>query len=218
MLNGEELILESLKVDGEKLSNGQYEIQGDVLRIFNAPETFALDIETKIFPQKNTALSGLYRSNGKFCTQCEAEGFRRITYFPDRPDVHARYTVTIIADKKTCPYLLSNGNRIESGALEGGRHFAKWEDPYNKPCYLFALVAGDFDVLEDTYRTQSGRDVALKFYLEKGQATCVCDVFAQEAMRWDEINYGREYDLDIYMIVAVSDFNMGRGKQRVECI
>lgn len=211
LLNGEELMLVSIKIDGKELTNGQYEVRDNVLRVFDMPDAFSLDIETKIFPQKNTALSGLYRSNNKFCTQCEAEGFRCITYFPDRPDVLARYTVTINADKKSYPCLLSNGNRVDAGDLEKGRHFAKWEDPYNKPCYLFALVAGDFDVLEDSFTTQSDRQVALKFYVEKGQADMARHAMfsLKQAMRWDEINYGREYDLDIYMIVAVSDFNMG---------
>jgi len=211
LLNGEELVLESIKLDGQPLASSQYELTDTTLRILNAPDSFNLEIETKLFPQKNTALSGLYRSNHKFCTQCEAEGFRRITYFPDRPDVLARYHVTIIADQKKYPHLLSNGNLLESGKLDNGRHFAKWEDPYNKPCYLFALVAGDFDVLADTFMTQSGRKVDLKFYVEKGQKDMAKHAMfsLKEALRWDEINYGREYDLDIYMIVAVSDFNMG---------
>ncbi len=211
LLNGDELELVSIRVDGKELTENQYSVGDNTLCIFDMPDTFALDIETRIFPQKNTALSGLYRSNNKFCTQCEAEGFRRITYFPDRPDVLARYTVTINADKKLYPCLLSNGNMIDVGDLENGRHFAKWEDPFNKPCYLFALVAGDFDVLEDSFTTQSDRQVALKFYVEKGQADMAKHAMfsLKQAMRWDEINYGREYDLDIYMIVAVSDFNMG---------
>jgi len=184
--------------------------QNNLLTIHHAPDHFELDIVTKIFPQKNTALSGLYRSQKTFCTQCEAEGFRRITYFPDRPDVLARYTTTITADL-SYPYLLSNGNLISTGKLENNRHFAKWEDPFNKPSYLFALVAGDFDLIEDKFITQSGREVELRIYVEKGYGEEAYHAMyaLKEAMRWDEKTYGREYDLDIYMIVAIGDFNMG---------
>lgn len=211
ILNGEALILESIKLDDKALSKDRYEVSNNLLCIYDVPDNFTLDIETKIFPQKNTELSGLYRSNDKFCTQCEAQGFRRITFFPDRPDVLARYTVTITADQQAYPCLLSNGNLIETSKLSNGRHTAKWEDPFNKPCYLFALVAGDFDVLEDQFVTQSGREVALKIYVEKGRRHLAQHAMysLKEAMRWDEVNYGREYDLDTYMIVAISDFNMG---------
>jgi aminopeptidase N len=210
-LDGEELTLESIALDGKPLTSSQYEVTDHYLLIRNVPDNFELDITTTIYPQKNTALSGLYRSAKTYCTQCEAEGFRRITYFIDRPDILTRYTTTITADEATYPYLLSNGNLIDSGKLPEGRHWAKWEDPFKKPSYLFALVAGDFDLLQDTFKTQSNRDIMLRIYVEKGYGDqshhamyCV-----KEAMRWDEKAYGREYDLDIYMIVAIGDFNMG---------
>ncbi|MBV9576439.1 MAG: aminopeptidase N [Gammaproteobacteria bacterium] len=210
-LNGEELTLISLKLNNKPLTTADYEVTDQCLMIRDVPDHFELEICTKIYPQKNKALSGLYRSATTYCTQCEAEGFRRITYFIDRPDVLSRYTTTIIADEKAYPSLLSNGNKIASGKLENGLHWVKWEDPFKKPSYLFALVAGDFDVLKDKFLTQSGREVSLQIYVEKGygdQANHAMDC-VKEAMKWDEKAYGREYDLDIYMIVAIGDFNMG---------
>lgn len=211
ILNGDDLILESLKLNGEKLTPSRYELNAHALIIHDAPDNFELDITTKIFPQKNTALSGLYRSAKTFCTQCEAEGFRRITFYPDHPDILARFTTTIRADAKQYPYLLSNGNLVDSGQLDGGRHWAKWLDPFNKPSYLFALVAGDFDVIEDTFKTMSEQQVKLQVFVEKGLADQAHHAMysLKESMRWDEQAFGREYDLDIYMIVAIGDFNMG---------
>ncbi len=210
-LNGEELTLESIKIDGNLLTQNQYTSTAQGLTIHNVSDSFDLEITTKIFPAKNTALSGLYRSGKTYCTQCEAEGFRRITYFMDHPDVLARYTTKIIADETHFPILLSNGNLIDKGKLDQGRHWAKWEDPFKKPSYLFALVAGDFDIVKDKFITQSGREIALHIYVDKGYADQASHALysAKEAMRWDEIAYGREYDLDCYMIVAIGDFNMG---------
>src|SRR5579883_309699 len=211
ILNGEELTLEAIQLNGKVLSESDYTLTDTLLVIHNVPDVFDLDITTKIYPQKNTALSGLYCSRDTYCTQCEAEGFRRITYFMDHPDILSRYTTTIEADAKRYPYLLSNGNLIDSGQLENGRHWATWEDPFKKPSYLFALVAGDFDLIEDTFITQSNRPVSLRIYVEKGYGDQAQHAVysLKEAMRWDEKNYGREYDLDIYMLVAISDFNMG---------
>merc|ERR1719199_1483795 len=174
-------------------------------------ESFKLSVVTEIRPQDNTLLEGLYKSSGNFCTQCEAEGFRGITYFLDRPDVMATYRTRIEADKGKYPVLLSNGNLIEEGELEGGRHFAVWEDPFKKPCYLFALVAGKLSMKEDTFRTMSGRDVTLRIFVQEENIGKVD--FAMEslikAMKWDEDTFGLEYDLNIFNIVAVDDFNMG---------
>ena len=211
ILNGEELTLMSVKLNSILLEDKQYDVTSKSLTIHAVPDNFELEITTKIYPQKNLALSGLYRSGKTFCTQCEAEGFRRITYFMDHPDVLARYTTTISADESRYPFLLSNGNLIASGKLENGRHWTKWEDPFKKPSYLFALVAGDFDLIEDKFVTQSGREVALKIYVEKGYGDQAHHAMyaVHQAMRWDETAYGREYDLDIYMIVAIGDFNMG---------
>lgn len=211
VLNGDGLTLESIKINGNAVADNQFHVVDQLLTIHNVPDNFELEIKTKIYPQNNTALSGLYRSANTYCTQCEAEGFRRITYFLDRPDVLSRYTTTITADEKNYPVLLSNGNLIDSGKLPNGRHWVKWEDPFNKPSYLFALVAGDFDLLEDTFVTQSNREIMLRIYVEKGygQQAHHAMYSLKEAMRWDEKAYGREYDLDIYMIVAIGDFNMG---------
>ena len=211
ILNGEELILESIALNGKALTSSDYEISDHFLIIHHVPDHFDLEVVTKIYPQKNTALSGLYRSAKTYCTQCEAEGFRRITYFQDHPDILSRFTTTISADRSRYPHLLSNGNLIAAGQLDNGRHWAKWEDPFKKPSYLFALVAGDFDLLEDTFTTQSGRAITLRIYVEKGYGDQAHHAMysLKEAMRWDEKAYGREYDLDIYMIVAISDFNMG---------
>lgn len=211
ILNGEELTLEEIKLDGHVLTPAQYHLTDELLMIYQVPDSFELEITNTIHPEKNTALSGLYRSGNTYCTQCEAEGFRRITYFIDQPDMMARFSATITADATRFPILLSNGNLVASGKADNGRHFAKWEDPFKKPSYLFALVAGDFDVIEDMFKTQSGRDITLSVYVEKGykdQASFSLQAL-KEAMRWDEIAYGREYDLDVYMIVAIGDFNMG---------
>ncbi len=211
VLDGEELELIALKLDGQPLDSSAYRTDEQSLTIDTVPDAFTLDIETRIFPQDNTSLEGLYTSSGNFCTQCEAQGFRKITYFPDRPDVMACYTTTIAADAEACPVLLSNGNPVESGTLDGGRHFAVWQDPYPKPSYLFALVAGRLDYREATHRTPSGREVALRVYVEPHNID-KCDhalASLKKAMEWDEQRFGLEYDLDIYMIVAVDDFNMG---------
>lgn len=211
MLNGEELTLEAIKINDQELTKTAYEVNENVLIIPNTPAIFTLQTIVKIYPAKNTALSGLYRSNKTFCTQCEAEGFRRITYFIDRPDVLTQFTTTISASEKDYPILLSNGNLVASGQLEGGRHWVKWVDPFKKPSYLFALVAGDFDLLCDEYLTLSKRKVDLKIYVEKGYGEQAHHAMhaLKEAMHWDETTYGREYDLDVYMIVAIGDFNMG---------
>ena len=175
------------------------------------PDRFTLDIETRILPQRNTALSGLYTSGGNFCTQCEPKGFRRITYFLDRPDVMARYTVTITADKQRYPVLLSNGNPAGRGDLSDGRHWAKWDDPHPKPSYLFALVAGDLVAVKDRFTTRSGREVALAIWVRRGDEDKCAHAMAslKHSMKWDEDTFGLEYDLDVFNIVAVSDFNMG---------
>lgn len=211
VLHGDDLELLSVGIDGQVLSEERYQRDDKNLTINQVPDNCELVIKVKIYPKKNSTLMGLYESSGNLCTQCEPHGFRRITYFLDRPDVMTRFTTTITADKKAYPHLLSNGNLIQEEELEGGKHRAKWEDPSLKPCYLFALVAGDFDTIEDHFTTCSKRDVLLRFYLEKGYAER--GRFGLEAlkrsMKWDEEAYGREYDLDIYMVVAVSDFNFG---------
>lgn len=211
ILNGEGLILKSLKLDDDSLHPGQYQIIDNVLIIPNTPDFFELEIITKIYPHKNTALIGLYVSENIFCTQCEAEGFRHITYYLDRPDVLARFTTTIEANKKKYPFLLSNGNTVDLGELPNDRHYVKWKDPFRKPCYLFALVAGDFAIYDDTFTTISGREVQCRIYVqhEYSDQTYYAMEALKAAMRWDEKTYGREYDLDIYMIVAIGDFNMG---------
>jgi aminopeptidase N len=211
-LDGDGLTLTGLKLDGAVLPPENYVATSDSLLIAQPPNRpFTLEIETQVDPTANTQLSGLYRSSGTYCTQCEAEGFRRITYFPDRPDVMAIYTTRIEADKAEAAVLLSNGNLIESGDLADGRHFAVWHDPHPKPSYLFALVGGNLAHIEDRFRTMSGRDVTLRVYVEPGkQGRCGYAMEAlKRSMRWDEQTFGREYDLDIFMIVAVSDFNMG---------
>ena len=208
--NGEGLVLRSLVLDGVVLEEERYEYRDSQLIVRGLPECCQLTSIVDIEPEKNTALDGLYRSNGMYCTQCEAEGFRRITFFPDRPDVLARFTTTVRADNKRYPLLLSNGNPVEQGE-EGDRHWVTWEDPFPKPCYLFALVAGDLACLEDSYTTGSGRQVSLRLYAEHRDLDKLDHAMLslKNAMRWDEDSYGREYDLDIYMIVAVSHFNMG---------
>jgi len=210
-LDGEGLKLQSIHLDGKVLSENEYSLHDKGLSITNAPDSFTLEIKTIINPQTNTALEGLYRSSGNYCTQCEAQGFRRITYYQDRPDVMAPFSVKIIADKAANPVLLSNGNPVAAGDLENGLHYAEWHDPFAKPCYLFALVAGDLAKVEDTFTTQSGRDITLRIYTEEHHIA-QCD-FAmaslKRAMLWDEQRFGLEYDLDLFMIVAVDDFNMG---------
>jgi aminopeptidase N len=211
-LDGDGLTLVSLKLDGAPLSTERYVATPNSLTIAQPPNRpFTLEIETLVDPSANTQLSGLYRSSGTYCTQCEAEGFRRITYFPDRPDVMAVYTTRIEADKAEAPVLLANGNLRQSGDLPEGRHFAVWHDPWPKPAYLFALVGGRLGCIEDMFVTRSGREVALRIYVEPGKedrAGFAMDSL-KRAMRWDEEAFGREYDLDVFMIVAVSDFNMG---------
>jgi aminopeptidase N len=212
VLDGDGISLVSLKIDGEPLPSDRYIATPDGLTIAQPPRApFTLEIETLVDPQANTQLSGLYRSSSTWCTQCEAEGFRRITYFPDRPDVMAVYTTRIEADKAEAPVLLANGNLRESGELAGGRHFAVWHDPWPKPAYLFAMVGGRLGHIEDSFVTASGRKVMLRIYVEPGKEDrCGYAMDSlKRAMRWDEEAFGREYDLDVFMIVAVSDFNMG---------
>jgi aminopeptidase N len=213
VLDGEELKLRSLTLDGKPLPAEAFVATPDRLTIAQPPhQAFTLEIETAIDPIANTQLMGLYRAGSTYCTQCEAEGFRRITYFLDRPDVMAVYTTRIEADKTEAPILLSNGNLIAKGDLPGAnRHFAVWHDPFKKPCYLFALVGGELACVADSFRTMSGREVVLHIYVEPGKEDR-CDYAMdslKRAMRWDEEVFGREYDLDIFMIVAVSAFNMG---------
>jgi len=211
VLDGRDMALVSVLMDGKPLAPEDFQVDERSLTLPDPPDALTLEVTTRIQPQENRSLEGLYRSDGMFCTQCEAEGFRKITYFPDRPDVMAAYTVTLIADKSKYPVLLSNGNRVDAGELSDGRHWVKWEDPFRKPCYLFALVAGDLFCLKDTFRTMSGRDVRLQIYVEHENRD-KCDYAMQalkKAMAWDEETFGLEYDLDDYMIVAVNDFNMG---------
>src|ERR1041385_9139715 len=213
VLDGDGLTLTSLKLDGQPMRPEAYVATADRLTIAQPPAgTCYLQIETLLDPSANTQLMGLYRSGGTYCTQCEAEGFRRITYFPDRPDVMAVYTTRIEAEKDEAPILLSNGNLIESAELAGtSRHFAIWHDPFPKPAYLFALVGGNLGCVEDKFVTMSGREVTLRIYVEHGKEDrCAWAMDSlKRSMRWDEEAFGREYDLDIFMIVAVSDFNMG---------
>ena len=213
VLDGDGLTLVSLKLDGVALPAESFVATPDSLTIAQPPAgPFRLEIETSVDPSANTKLMGLYRTSGNYATQCEAEGFRRITYFPDRPDVMAVYTTRIEAEKSESPVLLSNGNLVESGDVANStRHFAVWHDPFPKPCYLFALVGGNLACVEDHFVTMSGRNVALRIYVEPGkEERCLWAMDSlKRSMRWDEQAFGREYDLDIFMIVAVSDFNMG---------
>jgi len=211
-LDGDELELVAIALDGRPLAPADYRREPDgALVVPQVPDSFALDIETRIAPERNTALNGLYISGGNFCTQCEPEGFRRITYFLDRPDVMARYAVTIRADKARFPVLLSNGNPTGGGDLPDGRHWRRWIDPHPKPSYLFALVAGDLVPVEDRFTTRSGRVVPLAIWVRRGDEDKCGHAMAslKKAMQWDEEVFGLEYDLDIFNIVAVSDFNMG---------
>ena len=213
LLDGEELKLRSLAIDGRPLPEGSFLVTPERLTIAQPPNRpFELTIETIVDPTNNTQLMGLYRAGATYCTQCEAEGFRRITYFLDRPDVMAVYTTRIEADKNEAPVLLANGNLIAQGDVPGtGRHFAVWHDPFPKPSYLFALVGGELACVSDSFTTMSGRNVALRIYVEPGkeQRSLYAMDSLKRAMRWDEEAFGREYDLDIFMIVAVSAFNMG---------
>ncbi len=211
VLDGQQLELVRAALDDEPLQAGDYQIDAGSLTVQPRAAQFTLDTTVKIHPETNTALEGLYKSGKMFCTQCEAEGFRKITYYLDRPDVMSIFTTTVIAEQHRYPVLLSNGNPVGSGPAEDGRHWATWEDPFMKPAYLFALVAGDLWCVEDTFTRQSGRDVTLRIYVEPENID-KCNhamVSLKKSMRWDEEVYGREYDLDIFMIVAVNDFNMG---------
>lgn len=208
-LDGDELKLISASIDGQAFTD--YDLTEQHLTLKNVPNEFNLEIVTEICPEKNLTLSGLYKSTGNFCTQCEAEGFRRITFFLDRPDVLTTYTTKITADKSKYPVLLSNGNKTDSGDLDNGKHFATWHDPHKKPCYLFALVAADLACRKDQFTTMNGRKVDLEIYVfaDDLDRTEHAMESLKESMTWDEKRFGREYDLDIYMIVAVPDFNMG---------
>jgi len=210
-LDGEQLESVYIKLDGVRLDSDEYEIDDEGLTIFQVPERFELKTEVLIYPQNNTALEGLYKSSEMYCTQCEAEGFRKITWYLDRPDVMSLFTTTVVADRDRYPVLLSNGNPVERVELDRNLHSVTWSDPFPKPAYLFALVAGNLLDRRDSYTTASGREVALHIYVEPENID-KCDHAMQslkKAMLWDEQNYGREYDLGIYMIVAVNDFNMG---------
>lgn len=211
VLDGKELELVSLQLNDDDLAEEQYQVSPSQLTIADVPDSFQLIIKTRIYPQNNTSLEGLYKSGNKYCTQCEAEGFRAITYYLDRPDVMSVFTTTIVADKQKYPVLLSNGNAMEKGETDDGRHWQTWHDPFKKPSYLFALVAGNLVSVDDTFVTQSGRTIELKLYVEEKDIN-KCDhaiTCLKNAMLWDERVYGREYDLDLFMIVAVDDFNMG---------
>ncbi|WP_288431226.1 aminopeptidase N [uncultured Pantoea sp.] len=208
-LDGEDLTLISLEVDGQAWTAWREE--AGCLVLSQLPDSFTLKIVNDIHPDRNSALEGLYKSGEALCTQCEAEGFRHITWYLDRPDVLARFTTTVIADGSRYPFLLSNGNRIDSGQDDKGRNWVKWQDPFPKPCYLFALVAGDFDVLRDSFTTRSGRNVALEIFVDRGNLDRAdwAMTSLKNSMKWDEERFGLEYDLDIFMIVAVDFFNMG---------
>ncbi|WP_139557539.1 aminopeptidase N [Methylotetracoccus oryzae] len=211
-LAGEQLVLESVQIDGRLLAPDEFTVGEESLVLSRVPDVpFVLEVVTRINPGANTALEGLYASNGMLCTQCEAQGFRRITYFLDRPDVMARYTATLTGDRDRYPVLLCNGNRVEGGELPDGRHWVRWEDPFKKPSYLFALVAGRLDCIEDRFTTMSGRSITLQIFVEAHDRDKCSHAMEslQRAMRWDEECFGREYDLDLYMIVAVGHFNMG---------
>ncbi len=211
ILDGIGLELLELRINDEPLAPERYQVGDEALLIHSPPEQFILTSRVRIHPETNTALSGLYKSSGNFCSQCEAEGFRRITFYLDRPDVLSRFDVRVEASRERYPILLSNGDLKAEGALDNGRHFAEWHDPHPKPSYLFALVAADLACLEDEFRTASGRTVALRLYVEQHNRERAHHALAslKRAMAWDEQRYGREYDLDTFMIVAVDDFNMG---------
>ena len=210
-LDGRQLELLHVKIDGRELLSSEYVVDSERLTIPSVPESFILETLVEINPKANTALEGLYRAGEIFCTQCEAQGFRKITYYLDRPDVMARYTTTLVGDRQTTPVLLSNGNLINSGILDDGRHFATFEDPFPKPSYLFAMVAGRLTTIDDSFVTMSGRKVSLQIFVEeRNRYKCKhAMVSLKNAMRWDEEVFGLEYDLDEYKVVAVDDFNMG---------
>lgn len=210
-LHGQDVELLSLSINDRSLGLGEYEVAGECLTLQPDAASFTLDSSVVIHPESNTALEGLYKSGSMFCTQCEAEGFRKITYYLDRPDVMSKFTTTVSAEKQAYPILLSNGNPLASGEEDDGRHWVTWEDPFKKPAYLFALVAGDLWCVEDSFTTMSGRDVALRIYVEPENIDKCQHAMdsLKKSMKWDEEAYGREYDLDIFMIVAVNDFNMG---------
>jgi aminopeptidase N len=211
VLDGEQLKLVSLQINQHALPKNYYQQTATQLTVDINVDEFILTIVTEIDPLNNTSLEGLFKSGGAFCTQCEAEGFRRITYYLDRPDVMATFSTKVIADKKLYPYLLSNGNKTQEGDLPQGKHFTCWQDPHPKPCYLFALVAGDFDLLSDTFTTEEKREVALEIFVDKGNLHKAHHAMSslKKSMLWDEETFGLAYDLDIYMIVAVDFFNMG---------
>lgn len=211
VLDGQQLELLSLALDDQPLEAGQYQQDENHLTLQPTAKSFIVDSTVRIHPESNTALEGLYKSGKMFCTQCEAEGFRKITYYLDRPDVMSSFTTTLSAEQHQYPVLLSNGNPVASGSEEGGRHWATWQDPFKKPAYLFALVAGDLWCVEDQFTTMSEREVTLRIYVEPENIDKVQHAMdsLKNSMRWDEKVYGREYDLDIFMIVAVNDFNMG---------
>ncbi|MCA1795393.1 MAG: aminopeptidase N, partial [Desulfobacteraceae bacterium] len=203
--------ISSVIADSMVLVPSEYEVGEEYFKLAATPDVFVLEIASILKPHENTALEGLYTSGQIFCTQCEAQGFRNITPFLDRPDVMAPYTCTIMADKTRCPVLLSNGNLVDGGDLSNNRHFVRWDDPFKKPCYLFALVAGDLAHIHDQFTTGSGRQVELKIYCEKSNINKCGHAMAslKQAMAWDEQRFGLEYDLDLYQIVAINDFNAG---------
>jgi aminopeptidase N len=208
---GKDIKLQEVMMNGLILDASSYDLEGSILSVHQCPDTFELTTECLIQPQLNTSLEGLYKSGGMYCTQCEAEGFRNITYYLDRPDALSIFTTRISADKTTYPILLANGNPLEHGDLDNGEHFAVWHDPFPKPAYLFAMVAGDLVRQDDLFTTQSGRQVDLQIFVEAHNSH-KCDhalSALKRSMLWDEQKYGREYDLDLFMIVAVDDFNMG---------
>ena len=211
ILDGVQLTLDQITLDGTELSPDAYRVDEETLTLSDVPDAFELETHVTIDPSANTALSGLYISGGRFCSQCESIGFRRITYWPDRPDVMSRFKVRIEADKAAYPILLSNGTLGETGDLDGGRHFAEWDDPHPKPSYLFALCAGDYDVYKDTFTTMNGAEVDLAVHVDNGDGERAA--WAMESlkasMKWDEDVFAREYDLGVFNIVAVRDFNFG---------
>jgi aminopeptidase N len=211
VLDGVDLKLLNIEINNVPLHADQYEVKGEQLIVHTHEENFTLTTKVEIHPEKNLSCEGLYQSGHIYCTQNEAEGFRKITFYQDRPDVMAKFKTIIRADKTKYPILLSNGNKLEEGELENNRHFATWEDPHLKPCYLYALVAGDLGVVKDSYTTSSGRKVALEIYVDKGNEDKCGHAMdsLKNSMKWDEDTFGLEYDLDIYMIVAVDSFNMG---------